>query len=199
MAEQAGGTERLATFTDGVLAISMTLLALDVRLPIDVSQLDNAALWQAMLAVWPRLFSYALSFIVVGSFWINHKNRLGAITAADGIFTWLNIIFLLLVGLVPFATALLADSGNAVATASYAAVMAACSGMLSLMALYARRSGLMPGDRAPGGERFGLAAIVFLLSIPVAFYDADFGKYFWLLLFPLGAASRWAGVRRPRS
>lgn len=192
------GTERLAAFTDGVLAISMTLLVLDVRLPEDSTGLADGALWAAIVAIGPRLFGYVLSFLVVATFWISHKNKLRDIPVADGRLVWLNVLFLLLVGFVPFTTQLLADNGGSLATALYAGVMGLASLSLWAMSAYARVAGLeQRPDDGTGWRGFGdqrlWVGVLFFASIPLAYWNADYGKYAWLALVPLGLARRLGG------
>jgi len=58
---------RLLAFSDGVIAVAITLLVLDIRLPEDFSHWSDAELWSALVALWPRLLAYLLSFFVIGN------------------------------------------------------------------------------------------------------------------------------------
>jgi uncharacterized membrane protein len=182
-------TARLVTLTDGVLSIAMTLLVLDIRLPGPVDGLGDAALWSQVLAIQPQLFSYGLSFLVVAILWLSHVQKFRHLTRTTGPMVWLNILFLLGVGMVPFTTSLLAENGNAVSTAIYAVGMAFASLMLGLMTVQASRHRLADEASAPTMRStsiltFGTAAI-FLASAGLAFIDSDWAKYLWLLLIPL--------------
>jgi uncharacterized membrane protein len=182
-------TSRLVTLTDGVLSIAMTLLILDVRLPGPADTLSNEALWRQIVGIWPQIFSYGLSFVVIAILWMSHARKFRHLTRMTGLMIWLNIFFLFGVGIVPFTTALLAENGNAVSTAIYAFGIAFASLMLASMSVHARTSGLV--EAAPGQmfsivlSQFGTAA-VFLVSAGVAFINAEWAKYLWLLLIPLG-------------
>jgi TMEM175 potassium channel family protein len=182
---------RLIALTDGVLAIAMTLLILDVRLPQSAATLDNAALWQALLDIQPQIYSYGLSFIVIAILWLTHVQKFRHVRRSSPILTWLHILFLLLVGFVPFTTSVLAENGNAVSTAVYAVVMATASLLLGSMSVHARRRGLTDDDTGRNGllavalTQFGTAA-VFYASAAFAFISPDGAKYLWLLLVPLG-------------
>jgi uncharacterized membrane protein len=197
LAEQSDA-ERLIMLTDGVIAISITLLVLDIRLPAPAEGLDNAELWAAVRSIAPQLFSYVLSFVVVAVFWMTHMRKFRPLRRASPALLWLNVFFLLTVGLVPFTTSVLAESGNGTATALYAGVMALASLLLTLMSVHASAAGLLEesAGRRPGFLGTGLSllvAIVFGLSIPLAFWDADWAKYFWLLLIPVSILQgRWA-------
>ena len=182
---------RLMTLTDGVLSIAMTLLVLDIRLPMPAKDLDNALLWQALAGIWPQVLGYGLSFLVIAALWLSHVRKLRHLRQVNAMLIWLNIGFLLAVGLVPFTTSLLADSNTAAATQLYAGVMGFASLMLGLMSLHAGRQGLI-ADRAADEQvravtfwQFGTAA-VFFVSIGIAARNADWAKYFWLLLVVQG-------------
>jgi len=184
-------TGRLVTLTDGVLSIAMTLLVLDIRLPGPADKLSNADLWAQIVAIQPQLSSYALSFLVVAIFWISHVQKFRHLARVTNLMVWLNIFFLLGIGVVPFTTAVLAENGNAVSTAVYAVGMAFTSIMLATMSIHVRVSGLVEDGTLPRQmhtiliSQFGTAAI-FLVSAGVAFINSEWAKYLWLLLIPIG-------------
>lgn len=82
-------TNRLEAFSDGVFAIAITLLVLDIRVP-----LSNAALGRALLNLWPSYLAYAISFIVIGAIWINHHAMFERVVRTDQTFLLLNVLFL---------------------------------------------------------------------------------------------------------
>jgi uncharacterized membrane protein len=100
------GTGRIQILSDGIFAIAMTVLVLDVRPPVVASDADLPA---ALAAMAPRFASYALSFIVLGVYWTGHHNTFSAIRRTDRAFLWLNIVFLGFVAFIPFTTSLLAS------------------------------------------------------------------------------------------
>lgn len=181
-------TGRLAALTDGVLAIAMTLLVLDIRLPVSAETLSDAALWQDLVGIWPQAFSYGLSFLVIAVMWISHVQKFRRLTRTTPLLLWLNVLFLLGVGFVPFTTALLAENDGTVSTIVYALGMAFPSLMLALMSAHVRLARLSESAdhiRVVTVMTFG-TALVFLLSAAVASYNADWAKDLWLLLIPLG-------------
>ena len=189
------GAERVAALSDGVVAIVMTLLVLDIRLPRAAEGMSNAQLLSAIGEAIPNIAAYALSFVVIAQFWRIHHRRFARLTQVDGGVFWLNTLFLLFIGLLPFVTSILADNGDAVATAAYAVVVAAVSFALSGVFLYARAHGFLSEESHDPlwTTLFRSLSVgaVFLVSIPIAFYwDADIAKYFWLVLIPLGFAER---------
>lgn len=101
-------TGRLEAFSDGVFAVAITLLVLDLRVP-DPSHLPDGNLLIALVRQWPAYFSYGLSFAFILVMWINHHRMFRLIRRCDHMLLLLNGLLLLLIALVPFATALLAD------------------------------------------------------------------------------------------
>jgi uncharacterized membrane protein len=95
--------QRLEAFTDGVYAIVITLLILDIRIP----QVQPAALGSALLAMLPQVFTYILSFFVVGLYWFANHRVSHQVKQIDGTLIWLNLIWLLFVSVMPFPTSLL--------------------------------------------------------------------------------------------
>lgn len=194
--ERDRSAERLAALTDGVIAIVMTLLALDVRLPISAEGLDNAALSQAFLDALPTVYAYALSFVVIALFWMIHRRKFRRLKRVDSGLFWLNILFLLLTGLIPFVTSVLAENSSSVATAVYAGLMAVVSLSLAASGVYAGARELFDGEE-PGATvglvlyRSLITGAIFLVSIPIAFHDPSAAQYFWLLLIPAGFMARF--------
>jgi uncharacterized membrane protein len=115
-------TNRLEAFSDGVFAIAITLLVLD----IDVPRPGAGSLGHELLAQWPMYAAYVVSFITIGIIWINHHAAFSRLRAVDhSILIW-NLLLLMSVGILPFTTSLLADylkedSGESLAAAIYGA------------------------------------------------------------------------------
>ena len=95
---------RLETFSDGVFAIVITLLILGIRIP----DVRPSALGAALSSMLPEVFTYILSFFVVGLYWVSHHRVSQQIRQIDGTFIWLNLVWLLTVSVMPFPAALLA-------------------------------------------------------------------------------------------
>ena len=103
--------ERLAALSDGIFAVAMTLLVLDLHVP--VSTISNQitteqSLWKALVKLGANLFPYLLSFLTLGIFWVGQQTQFNYFTRSDRHLTWLHIAFLLAVTLMPFSTGLLA-------------------------------------------------------------------------------------------
>jgi uncharacterized membrane protein len=97
---------RLAALTDGVFAIVMTLLVLEISIPEIAPSALHAELPRRLLELWPKLLSYGISFIILGMFWYLHHHSFHYIRRSDDGLVWLNIFFLLFVALIPFSTSL---------------------------------------------------------------------------------------------
>ena len=187
---------RLLALSDGVIAVAITLLVLDIRLPEAFGEFSDAQLLAALLALWPRILAYLLSFYVIAQFWFSHRSKFNRIVATDGRLMWINMLFLLTVGLVPFTTNLIAESGGTLSTIIYASAMAVSGLSLSAIWVYASANKLIDPKVTPeeGREHLQatlLTALVFALSIPLSVVHADTAKYFWIALWPASIALRW--------
>jgi uncharacterized membrane protein len=96
---------RLVAFSDAVFAISITLLVLEIRPPV-----DYAALLHGLLALWPSYLAYAVTFLFIGQVWANHHVMFDHIRAADRVVLLLNTLLLMAVAFLPFATSVLAGA-----------------------------------------------------------------------------------------
>ncbi len=102
------GTGRIEAFSDGVFAVAITLLVLDLKVPSQEAG-RQASLAEALLAQWPAYVAYLTSFLTILVLWINHHNMFAHIRRADHVFLILNGLTLMFVTLVPFTTSLIAD------------------------------------------------------------------------------------------
>jgi uncharacterized membrane protein len=102
-----GNTGRLEAFSDGVFAIAITLLVLEIAVP---HLTDGESLARALGNEWPSFFGFALSFITIGIIWINHHELFRDIERADHTVVVLNLLILLCVAFIPFPTAVLAEN-----------------------------------------------------------------------------------------
>jgi uncharacterized membrane protein len=99
-------TGRLEAFSDGVFAVAATLLVLNVTVPLVGA---NQSLARALGHQWPQYVAYANSFITIGIIWINHHAMISRLRIADHAILMLNLLLLLFVALLPFATSLMTD------------------------------------------------------------------------------------------
>jgi TMEM175 potassium channel family protein len=103
--EGAAGVARVEAFSDGVFAIAITLLILNIQLP----KQEQGTLADALLQLWPAYLAYALSFGIIGIMWANHHNIFRYIGRANHLLVMLNVALLFWVAFLPFPTAVLAD------------------------------------------------------------------------------------------
>jgi uncharacterized membrane protein len=101
--------DRLAALSDGVFAFAMTLLVLDLRPPDIASVHSERDLWNALIAIAPRMAPYLMSFLTLGIFWVGQQTHHDRLAHSNRSYAWLQLMFLLVVTLVPFSTALLAS------------------------------------------------------------------------------------------
>jgi uncharacterized membrane protein len=111
------GKERLAAFSDGVIAIIITIMVLELKVP-------HGANWSELLAVMPNFLSYVLSFTYFAIYWNNHHHLLYTVSYVDGLILWANSHLLFWLSLVPAATAWLGENFLApIPTAVYGAIL----------------------------------------------------------------------------
>ena len=132
------GLERLVFFSDAVFAIAITLLALDIHLPVEAAHLTDKQLLTSLLQIWPKYLSFIISFLVIGNFWIAHHHRFSLVTHYDNRLLLLNLLVLMSIAFIPFPTSMISENGNRTATIFYALSIATtgllcrhyCGGML---------------------------------------------------------------------
>jgi uncharacterized membrane protein len=174
-------TNRLESFSDGVLAVAITLLVLNITVPDPGA---SGALGHKLLVQWPLYAAYATSFLTIGIIWINHHAMIGRLRETDHSILMLNLILLLTVGVIPFATALFArylrqGHGENLAAAVYAGVflaMAIAFATLNRHILFRRahllRSELPPAVRQRILLRSALGLIPYLVALALAAVSA---------------------------
>ena len=101
--------ERLAALSDGIFAVAMTLLVLDLRVPAAAAVHSERDLWRALVVLSPRLLIFLMSVMTNGIFWVGQQTQLNHFARADRNLAWIHIAFLCAVSLTPFSTSLLAE------------------------------------------------------------------------------------------
>ena len=100
---------RIEALSDGVFAIVMTLLVIELAVPIVPELLIAEELGTTLLGMWPKFLAFGISFLVLGIFWFNHHLFFHFIKRSDSRFAWLNVLFLTPISLMPFSTALIGE------------------------------------------------------------------------------------------
>jgi len=181
--------DRVLFFSDAVMAIAITLLVVDLRVPDIVLNARHE-----LAADRHKILSFGISFVVIGLFWLGHHHLFRYITALDRRLLLLNLLFLGTIAFLPYPTALLsATKGEqTTSTAFYAACVAATGLMELVIWLYAMRAdGLVPASISPARRRYETVRllpvpVVFALSIPLAFAVPVAAQLSWILLVPIG-------------
>lgn len=174
---------RIVSFSDGVFAIAITLLVLNLHIGHGLSegQIDNA-LWDQR----DELIAFAISFAVIGRFWAVHHRFFSGVAAFDGRLMALNLFYLAWIVLIPFSSEVLGEYGGTTAgVVLYSANLTGVVLVGLLMAVSARRGGLTRTDDRVHREtqvRSAYIAGVFLLSIPLGFIAPSVAPYLWLVL-----------------
>jgi len=168
---------RIEALTDGVFAIVMTLMILGLQFPEDIpEQLFSTNIKNHLLLLLPKLENYAISFIVLGVYWIRHQAQFNVIEYANKTLLWINIVFLMLVALIPFTTSFVMDYPNfQLPVILYTSNLSLIGLLLYLHWKYATSNFRLIDKRVSieyinKGSRLTLAApIIFLVSIGVSF------------------------------
>ncbi len=180
--------DRTVALSDGVFAIALTLLILNVANPEGGSFADRFE------DVLPDLGAYALSFAVLGMLWVRHHGLYRDLRRIDGGLVRLNLVYLGLIAFLPFPTGLLSDQGDtSFAVVTYAATLSLTAILASITRAYVRRRSLLkPGSISATESPLGtlLVGMVFAISIPIAFISPEAAEWTWLLLVVLAFQDR---------
>jgi uncharacterized membrane protein len=204
----ASETGRLETFADGVMAIAITLLILEVKVP----SVAGGRLGSALAHQWPSYAGYLVSFLTIGIIWVNHHHMFKLIERVDHGFLMLNVVSLIPIAFLPFPTALVADyvrdpNGRTIAAVTYGLTMVALAIMFNVVWNYAsgKRHLLVDGvsdefirkarrNYLAGPTVYSVATVVALFNAfaSLAIYAAL--AVYWLLP---GTGPRASGIRTP--
>jgi uncharacterized membrane protein len=172
---------RIVAFTDGVMAIAITLLVLNLELP-DVPDSEITA---ELLNQWPAFLAYAISFVVIGRFWLSHHSFFGALKGFSRHLMAVNLLYLSLIVLIPFTTDVLDGYGDVPAgPILYSLVIAGASAVSWWMNRHVIQEDLVrPEEVATIARSASVAglfpAAVFLLSVPFALFLPQWAPVFW--------------------
>ncbi|GAA1239115.1 TMEM175 family protein [Oryzihumus leptocrescens] len=173
------GTGRLEAFSDGVMAVAITLLVLDLH----ASPEAGSSLAHQLVSEWPSFAAYAVSFFIIGIIWVNHHALMALVARVDRVLLFVNLVLLLFVTTIPFTTSTLAAylrEGGAdarVAVVLYGISMEGMAVSFTVILAHLVRGQLMhePVDPATGRRavrRFGLGTLVYPLIVLVGLVSA---------------------------
>jgi uncharacterized membrane protein len=198
--EDQPGVERLLALSDGVVAIALTLLVLQLRVPSAAQVTDPASATELATQLGrgaDQLVSYVISYYVIAQFWLVHHRVFRHIAGQREGLAWWNFAFLLTITLMPFTSALLgAYSGNPLAVDIFGLNLLLANLATQATLVFGRRQGLLTSqttalDARAARVRSGASILVIALSIGVAWVSTGTAKYCWLLL----AVAPWAAQR----
>lgn len=170
---------RMEAFSDGVLAIIITIMVLEFKVP-------EGHDWDALVELGPKLVSYIFSFVYVGIYWNNHHHLLHMVRTMNGRLMWLNLLLLFWLSLVPFTTAWMGESHFApTPTALYGIILflAALSYWLLQRMIMNQHSGDSPFAGAMGKDGKGkLSPLLYLTAALTAYVSVWISGFFFVLV-----------------
>lgn len=181
---------RVEAFSDGVFAIIVTLLVLELKVPALEQDHSVEELAQRLVSLLPKFISWLVSFIIVAKFWLNHHHTLGLARHANYALVWLNAIFLMLQSFIPFPSALMGEyPTNPLAVSFFGIVMVINTFCFIGLHLYIVRHLIKPADAPAQDPKYGLKALIgpasYALGAILAWVNvyAAFAMYFITPLF----------------
>jgi uncharacterized membrane protein len=173
-------TNRLEAFSDGVFAIAITLLVLEIAVP----EAGEGGLWHALTNEWPSFAAFAVSFLVIGIIWINHHGVIDHLQRTNRTLLYLNLLLLFCIAFIPFPTALLAEYLDAgvdreIAAAVYMGAMSVMAASFSMLWMYITRRrqelgiDLTEAETRRRTRLFTAGTPVYLAAIGIAFLSPE--------------------------
>jgi TMEM175 potassium channel family protein len=161
---------RLEAFSDGVIAIILTIMVLELKTPVSADP-------RALLHEWPIFISYVISYFYIAVYWINHHHLFHRVKHVDLLILWANVALLFFMSLIPFFTEWMESTRlSPFPTALYAAVMLVAGAAFSVLDRAVGRQGIGEADMVlvrRAAQRKNLIAIgIYAVAIPIAFYRA---------------------------
>jgi TMEM175 potassium channel family protein len=200
--------DRLLFLSDGVFAIAITLLVLEIALPhvSGSDQTEERAFPGALWAVWPQVLTYALTFLIVGVYWMSHQRMFEYLVRADSVLAWLNVFFLMSVAFLPIPSKILGEYGALGAAVRFYALCLMVPGLLIIVLWwYATADHRLVVKDLDAGiirhrlERYFIAPMVFVLAIGLSYINPHIAGV-TLLLVVVGVAAHevWHRLRMAR-
>lgn len=185
------GKNRIEALSDGIFAIAMTLLILEIKVPELPHNAPNVVVAPALIELAPKLLTYFVSFISLGIFWVGHHNMYHAIRRADRVLLGFNILFFLFVSFLPFSTSVLnAFPETQVAPLFFGVNLTLLGWILYLQWVYASKQPGMLAEhvtreyRALVHSRFLTIPIVLTLTMLIGYWSIELNLVTYLVLLP---------------
>jgi uncharacterized membrane protein len=160
---------RLEAFSDGVLAIIITIMILELKVP-------HSSDWSVLRELVPQLSGYVLSFTFIGIYWVNHHHMLQVVRHVNSGILWANLVLLFWLSLMPFATSWMGENHFATNTVIvYSILLMCCGAAYSILQWQIMRTHEFHGAVAVGMQRMKVksyfSTIGYLMAIPLAYID----------------------------
>jgi len=201
---QLPGANRLLALSDGVVAIAITLLVLQLNVPSPAKLADPNSASELAVELGKgadQLISYVISFYVIAQFWLVHHRVFHRIAGQQEGLAWWNFAFLFTITIMPFTSDLLGEfSANPLAVDIFALNLLLAAVATQLTVVYSRRKDLVSAEtaqeRRAASYRAAASALVIVASIGIAWWSPNAAKYCWLLLAVAPrVADRWSSRR----
>ena len=186
--------ERIGALSDGLFAIAMTLIVLEIRVPPLDAHATDGQLAAALGDLAPRFVTYLLSFLTLGIFWNGQQTQLSYVERGNRDLAWLELLFLAIIALFPFTTSLLADHIDLrLALALYWLNIFLAGAALYAIWEYVERSGLTRDGTAPAvgaaiRRRIGIAQLLYFVGLVIALLIGTYPAIAWIVLVQLNYA-----------
>jgi len=190
---EAEETARVLALSDGVIAIAITLLVLEITVPAVAPGSSPSLVADLVAEQWQEFLGFVLSFLVIGFYWMLHRRTFVHIERHERGVVVLNLVFLLAVAFVPYATSVFTTYPNEFGIQFLSAILALTGFSLALLWIYASRNELFEAgltSRTVGiqAAKFLASPLVFLAAVLVATVDERLAMLTWLLLIPVNGA-----------
>jgi uncharacterized membrane protein len=182
--------EHVTSFADAIFAFSITFMAISIHIPNLPQNLSQAQVINRLLESLPEFEIYVISFFVIGVYWISYHQIFNHIVGSHHMTTWLTLVFLFFITLIPLATNLQVGFGSyQIIFVLYALVLAVAGSLLTITWLHATKNKLIDENLTQSEiHNISLESIippvVFLLSILVSFIHLGIAYYFWMVIIP---------------
>jgi uncharacterized membrane protein len=176
---------RILTFSDGVFAIAILLLLIDIKLPAGTSTTDLGA---ALVSLWPNYLAFFISFVVIGLYWSAHVRLFREIVRYDWGLIWLNLLYLLFIVIIPFSSSVLSIHFVKLSVVMYATTIAAAGYANTIVRIYSTKRRRLISSRLAGTyiRNMTLLSLIaptgFTISIGIAFINPLAAQYFWIAI-----------------
>jgi uncharacterized membrane protein len=182
--------EHILAFADAIFAFSITFMAITIHIPELARNLTETQVIDELFESIPEFEIYAISFFVIGMYWISYHQMFNQIVGSRSTLTWLTLVFLFFITLIPLATNLQIGFGQyQIVFILFALVLTIAGSLLTIMWLYATKNKLIDENLTRNEIHYILlesivSPVVFLISILVSFIDIQIAYYFWIAIIP---------------